>query len=123
MVADLPDVAGTDPGRLHVDRRGCDAVELGNGAVEDFSPLGIAKGIWIRADVPAGPLGISCDKQRIHQVLGNLVGNAIKFSPVGGVVTVELVSQGREVRFCVSNTGSGIMSSANSGAREKEDRD
>jgi signal transduction histidine kinase len=54
------------------------------------------------------PRVIVCDGQRIMIALSNLVANAVKFSPRGGVVTVETASHGGNVRFIVSDNGPGI---------------
>src|SRR4029077_7436574 len=48
------------------------------------------------------------DRDRLLQVLTNLVDNALKFTPKGGTVTVKSQVQGREIRFSVSDTGPGI---------------
>ena len=50
----------------------------------------------------------SADTARLLQVLSNLVGNAIKFTPRGGVITVRIEPLGDEVRFAVRDTGPGI---------------
>jgi signal transduction histidine kinase len=57
----------------------------------------------------AGPLPtVQADRDRIHQVLSNLVGNALKFTPAGGTVTIEAESVPGEVRCSVRDTGPGL---------------
>ena len=53
-----------------------------------------------------------CDTNRIQQALGNLLGNAIKFTPRGGAITVKVEAREHEVRFCVADTGPGISADA-----------
>jgi len=53
-------------------------------------------------------LVVEMDRQRVVQILSNLIGNALKFVPVGGQVTVSAVGDERAVRFTVADTGSGI---------------
>ena len=55
-------------------------------------------------NVPA----VAADRDRVLQVFGNLLGNAIKFTPAGGTVTIGAVNDGVEVRFSVCDTGPGI---------------
>lgn len=59
----------------------------------------------VAPDLPA----IRCDRRRAVQVLSNLVGNAVKFTPPGGAIRIEAVQAGEQgVRFLVSDTGAGI---------------
>jgi PAS domain S-box-containing protein len=51
---------------------------------------------------------VRADRTRVAQVLNNLVGNALKFTPPGGEVSVEVAREGDEARFCVRDTGPGI---------------
>ena len=51
---------------------------------------------------------VSCDRERVLQVFSNLVGNAIKFTPAGGGISVETVAEAGHVRFSVTDTGPGI---------------
>jgi signal transduction histidine kinase len=68
----------------------------------------LASGVSLVSEVVATPSVVEFDPARILQVLANLIGNAIKFTPSGGsvVVHVELVQQ--ELRFAVRDTGVGI---------------
>ena len=60
-------------------------------------------------EIQAGDCGeVMADADRVAQVLSNLVGNAAKFTPEGGRITVSTEATEREVRFCVSDTGPGI---------------
>jgi signal transduction histidine kinase len=51
---------------------------------------------------------VHADRDRIHQVLSNLVGNALKFTPTGGTVTIEAEAVPGEVRCSVRDTGPGL---------------
>ena len=61
-------------------------------------------------DVPATLPDIACDKHRIVQALSNLLGNAVKFTPEGGVIRVDARVRGAEFVISVSDTGPGIPS-------------
>lgn len=91
------------------------AFHFGNGrlspliaqTVREVSPLAAAKRIDIACDSDELP-PLSLDPERILQVLRNLVGNALKFTPPGGTVRITARNVPGEVRITVSDTGPGI---------------
>jgi signal transduction histidine kinase len=109
LIGDLIDVASIEAGRLALSR------EIGNPAhvvaevVDTFQAQASASGITLVAEVEPSPL-VAFDPARILQVLTNLVGNAIKFTPTHGSVVVRMERIANEVRFAVSDTGVGIPS-------------
>jgi signal transduction histidine kinase len=73
--------------------------------VESFSPLAIDASITLASEIaPQCPL-VQADGDRIHQVLGNLLTNALRHTPPGGQITVRITPAGDGVQFAVSNTG------------------
>lgn len=79
--------------------------------VRDLRPLALRRGIVL--DVRPAPDGtLSCDRAKMGQVLSNLVGNAIKFSPRGGTVTVSAERTAGCIRLAVRDQGPGISSGA-----------
>ncbi|MET0395773.1 MAG: HAMP domain-containing sensor histidine kinase [Longimicrobiaceae bacterium] len=66
------------------------------------------RGVGLRSEVAAGVPMVLADDQRVLQVLSNLVGNAVKFTPAGGTVTVRAEAAGGEVLFTVTDTGPGL---------------
>jgi len=62
--------------------------------VSQLEPQALEKTIRLERDLPAKPLIVECDGDRVIQVLSNLLGNAIKFSPPGGVIKVCAFSTG-----------------------------
>ncbi len=98
---------------------------FGGFVLEAYAPLCVEKGLSIAGTAPA--LGIPCDRNRVGQVLGNLVANAIKFTPNGGAIAIEAVSLESEVRFSVTDTGPGIPEEARAHVFERywrgEERD
>jgi len=70
------------------------------------------KGVTLVRAGAADELEIDCDRDRILQVLGNLIGNAIKFCRAGDAITVSAERDGDHVRFAVADTGPGIAADA-----------
>jgi signal transduction histidine kinase len=109
LVADLLDVAAIDAGRISVTPRPCSIQSLVLEAFDELSPQAKAAEIELVCEVPDGlPLAIA-DVQRVSQVLANLVGNAIKFTPEGGSVTARARSNGEtDIEVSIVDTGAGI---------------
>jgi signal transduction histidine kinase len=108
MIQDLLDVAKLESGRLAIEVESMPVTRLMDEAVEMLAPLATGKQITLElvigADVPA----VCVDRGRILQVLNNLVGNAIKFTPAGGRITLHVQPAGDAVRCAVIDTGPGI---------------
>jgi signal transduction histidine kinase len=79
-----------------------------NDTVDMLRPLATGSTIRLEADFPDNLPMVFADSARIQQVLSNLVGNAVKFTPREGVVTVCAERIEAEVRFAVIDTGAGI---------------
>ncbi|HVJ91381.1 MAG TPA: HAMP domain-containing sensor histidine kinase [Labilithrix sp.] len=108
LAGDLVDIVSIEAGRLAVVPKRHDTVELVRETVDVFQPLASAKGTWIRADIEGGPLLARYDHERILQVLANLVGNALKFTPQGGRIHLLVQLLEDDIRFAVADTGPGI---------------
>ncbi|HEX7243490.1 MAG TPA: GAF domain-containing sensor histidine kinase [Longimicrobiaceae bacterium] len=108
LIRDLLDVAGIASGHLSLERYPQDAGALLRTACETLQPLAREKGLRLEARATAGALPVRVDGDRIQQVLSNLAGNAFKFTPEGGTVTVSLEAGEGEARFSVADTGPGI---------------
>jgi signal transduction histidine kinase len=76
--------------------------------VQQAQPVAARKGVDLVGHLPDEPIRQPHDPPRIGQVLANLIGNAIKFTPVGGRVDVEVTSTPTGARLTVSDTGVGI---------------
>jgi signal transduction histidine kinase len=79
--------------------------------VEAHSEQAGGAGISLALEVPAEPVMLRFDRERIVQLLSNLVGNALKFTPRGGEVVVELVDRADEAVLEVRDSGPGIPES------------
>src|SRR5690606_7568280 len=108
LIDDLLDLSRIDTGRLAIDPKPEPLTALILEAVELHLPAARQRAIeldWIvHQPLPA----VMADRERILQLMGNLLGNAIKFTPAGGRVGVEATTSGAEVRVTVVDTGPGI---------------
>jgi signal transduction histidine kinase len=108
LVDDLLDVAKMEAGTFSIEREPHDAVALAREVVDPFSLSARERSIELAFELPAAPLTVACDRQRVLQVLSNLLGNAIKFTPKGGRVLLRVERRGEEAVFSVEDTGRGI---------------
>ncbi len=108
LVDSLLMLARADEGRAPLAVEEIDLREIVNEAVETAQILGEAKDLRIRTAIPDGPVSLPVDKTRIRQLLLNLVTNAVKYTPNGGEIGVEIADDGAAVRLIVSDTGIGI---------------
>jgi signal transduction histidine kinase len=77
--------------------------------VESFQTMARQRSIAVLIDSPASLPFIRGDRDKLHRVLTNLIGNAVKFTPPGGEVRIETVARGdQSLEVCISDTGCGI---------------
>ena len=109
MINDLLDLSRIEAGRVELTLAPLTIAELVPEIVESLQPVGQAKSIAIQHWHQGGPVQISGDRDKLHQILTNLIQNAVKFTPSGGQIRVETkMIAGGFVQFCVADTGSGI---------------
>lgn len=108
LVGDLLDVVSIEAGGFALRPELHDAGELTRETVEAFAAIARAKNITLEHEPWPGELTARYDRDRILQVLANLVGNAIKFTPGGGHITLRLEPIAGALRFTVVDTGRGI---------------
>jgi signal transduction histidine kinase len=108
MIGDLIDVTGIEHQTLAVTphREPVDAILRETS--EAYMPEAERRQVTLEVATPPGDLAIAADRARIVQLLGNLIGNALKFTPKGGRVVVTIAAQERDVQFEVADTGPGI---------------
>ena len=108
LIQDLLDVRRIDSGRLAIEARP-EAVEgMLAEAMEMLRPLANAAALELGCSIEGRLPQVKADAARILQVLSNLVGNAIKFTPAGGKVRLRAEPSNGEVRISVIDTGPGI---------------
>ena len=108
LVDELLDVTRISRGKIELDRRRIDLREAVLRTCEDYHSMFDQGQVELRLDLPAGPVWIEADATRISQVLGNLLQNAVKFTPAHGEVTVEVAAREGNAELRVRDTGVGI---------------
>lgn len=108
LVNQLLEVSRARAGVLPMTWQRNDLERLTQRVLEELRPQAVDAGVALVLD--RGPGDVTCmgDEDRLIQVFVNLVGNAIRFTPSGGTVTVHLIDAGPEVRVQVEDTGVGI---------------
>ena len=108
LVEDLLDVSRIVSGKLTISPRPTLLQPLVDAAVHSLAPATEAKRITVRTELDPAVGPIAVDPDRLQQVVWNLVSNAIKFTPAGGHVQVQLGIDNHQVRLAVSDTGVGF---------------
>jgi two-component system phosphate regulon sensor histidine kinase PhoR len=112
LIENLLDISRFERGVIRLYRREVVLQDVIGGVVAIQQAEAERKGIILRADLPARPLTVSADAQRLAQVITNLVTNAINYTPETGQITVELDWREGDGRQCVvlrvRDTGIGI---------------
>ena len=108
LLADLLDMASIQAGRLSLERQPERPDNLLTELMEVHEPTAREKGLSLHGSCDLGDAFLVCDRDRILQLLGNLVGNAIKLCQPGDSITVRCEDTGSEALFAVADTGPGI---------------
>jgi signal transduction histidine kinase len=110
LAANLLELSKLDSGLVLLDLRPDDLRAAIENAVQQAQPTADREGVTMTVDLPPEPLRQHHDPQRLGQVMGNLIGNALKFTPAGGSVAISLqpTPDGAEIR--VRDSGIGIPS-------------
>jgi signal transduction histidine kinase len=108
LIQDLLDVSRMDAGRFAVDMVPERAGSLIREALEMLGPIAATRSVKLVDEMRDGDVFVLADRGRILQVLSNLVGNAVKFTPEGRTVTISGYREDDVVRFSVFDEGPGI---------------
>jgi two-component system, OmpR family, sensor histidine kinase BaeS len=106
MVGDLQTLAAADAAALNLTRSPADLAELAAAAADSLARRFEAAGITLDRDLAASP--VLADPHWLHQVITNLLTNALKFTPAGGRVTISTERTGADAILRVTDTGTGI---------------
>jgi signal transduction histidine kinase len=108
LIEDLLDAVRLQSGTLSLDLETVSVADVVRQTDDTFRPLAAQKKIGFQVECPHGLGLVRADPVRLAQVLGNLIGNALKFTPMSGVVTIRCGALPDRAVFEVADTGRGI---------------
>jgi two-component system phosphate regulon sensor histidine kinase PhoR len=108
LVEEMLVLSRLDAPGARVARRPLDLRTPVHEAVEDAQPLASERGIDVRPEMPAAVVSAMAEHESVRRIVGNLLDNAIKYTPRGGRVRVSVQRAGDEVGLVVADTGPGI---------------
>lgn len=107
VLEDLLDTSKIEAGRYTINPQPLDVAQIFEEAFSLLAPLALDKSVELTFNAEPD-LKIHADPERLFQVLSNLIGNAIKFTPADGKIGVAAMSNGDEIVFSVRDSGKGI---------------
>ncbi|MBN1220717.1 MAG: HAMP domain-containing protein [Anaerolineae bacterium] len=108
LVNDLHELAQAEAKQLPLDIQEIDLAQLVTTASDTFRPGAEAKEVTLQTNLPADLPRIRVDAARLRQVLQNLLANALRHTPAGGVITVGVKAEASAIHLTVSDSGDGI---------------
>ncbi len=107
LITDILDMSAIDSGRMQIQPETMDLGEAIRGAVEEALPAARAKQHMLFTEAPLG-FTVWADRKRVQQVLANLIGNAVKYTPPGGRIEVRVSTEDGFAHVSVRDNGIGI---------------
>ncbi|HVU49108.1 MAG TPA: ATP-binding protein [Polyangia bacterium] len=108
LLRDLVDTTRIEHDELVVTLRTEPVAEVVQEVAQIFAPQAQELGITLDVVAPSADCVIECDRDRLMQILGNLLGNALKFTPDGGRISLRALERDDGVRFEIEDSGTGI---------------
>jgi signal transduction histidine kinase len=108
LVEDIMDLSLAEAGQLRLESYPIDLTELVMRVARQFRPQAETAGVTLELAMAPDLPPVVCDAARIEQVLSNLLGNAVKFTPRGGHTIITARAEGEGVSISVRDTGPGI---------------
>lgn len=112
LIEDLLDVSRVKTGKLRLDCHRVDMLQVIHEAMEIFGPVMISGDLHFSAKLPECALSMNGDSVRLAQILGNLLGNAAKYTPAGGTIALSVTVEVDVVEISIRDTGIGISAKA-----------
>ena len=109
LIDDLFQMAQIDAGGMTLDRSDNSIRDLISDTLETFSHIARKSDIHLEGSIQPGIDIVNIDVQRIGRVLNNLIGNALRYTPPGGKVKIEVNRKDEQIEVHISDTGEGIQ--------------
>jgi len=115
LISSILDISQIEAGRVRLNFEPSDIIEVVQSSVSSVKPQAQKKGITLDVQLPKEPVNAACDRDRLRQVVVNLLANAVKFTPTNGKITVILTPVSAQddlgkkgYRISVEDSGIGI---------------
>ncbi len=108
LVDDLRLLTLAETRQLHFEKKSVDLAQLSQRTIEMFSAEAREKNITLSLEKGSGDFVIEIDPQRAEQVVGNLIGNALRYTPEGSKIWVTLEKTAESICLCVNDNGHGV---------------
>jgi PAS domain S-box-containing protein len=108
LIEDLLDISRIITGRFRIEAKSVELTSVVEAAVASVRPSAASKSLTLQTRLDTSAVTVSGDSERLQQVVWNLLTNAVKFTPKGGLVEVRLTRLDSRVEIAVSDTGHGI---------------
>jgi signal transduction histidine kinase len=108
MLGELLQLSRLESGQTPFHMAPVDLAAFAKDVASRFQPIADSRGVSLRWEVHRPVPLVTADADKLHQLLGNLIGNALKATPTGGSITITVERADRLVEIRVSDTGTGI---------------
>ena len=108
LVGDLLELSRLESGSLHLEVDPFSVAEMGQRVLDHLAPIALGRSLELKAQLPPRLRAARGDRRRVEQILKNLLGNALKFTPTGGVVELAAWFDGSVAVLAVRDDGLGI---------------
>lgn len=112
MVDDIQNLSRIESGQFSLNFRSVDVCSVAQRVISQLQVQAHSKQISLRLLSQAKPVWVQADADRVAQIMINLIGNGIRYTPEGGEVTVQVVRNGRQAEISVQDNGIGIPAEA-----------
>jgi PAS domain S-box-containing protein len=108
LIDDILDFSKIEAGKMEIHRESVDIIPVVKESCDGWKLRADLKRIRLTMDLPQGTLWVDVDKYRFLQVLSNLLNNAVKFTPEGGMVDISVADHSEYIQCSVTDSGPGI---------------